>query len=83
MLVHESKSNDNCMRHNAVMELIFPIMRMCGQREICRLGAHTNDPKREEFLPECPKWEQELVETTIFLWVSETEECQIHLLQRS
>ena len=33
MLVHESKSNDNCMRHNAVMELIFPIMRMCGQRE--------------------------------------------------
>ena len=50
MLVHESKSNDNCMRHNAVMELIFPIMRMCGQREICRLGAHTNDPKREEIL---------------------------------
>ena len=36
-----------------------------------------------KFLPECPKWEQELVETTIFLWVSETEECQIHSLQRS
>ena len=44
-VVQESKSNGNCMRHNAVMELRFPIMRMFGQR---RLGAHANDPKREE-----------------------------------
>ena len=31
-VVQESKSNGNCMRHNAVMELRFPIMRMCGQK---------------------------------------------------